>query len=125
MLPAPLLQPSRPAGHGADLSSREPPRIASPCPPSRVTSCFWLPPLLMFPVIALATMCCFPCWAESQARRTQKPEERDKLEDRVRNQVAGAPGGLSRLSLRLLVSAQVAISRFVGSSPALDFSLTV
>ena len=37
----------------------------------------------------------------------------------------GAPGWLSRLGVRLLVSAQVTISWFVGSSPASGSSLTV
>ena len=37
----------------------------------------------------------------------------------------GVPGGLSQLSVRLLVSAQVAISQFVGLSPASGSMLTV
>ena len=35
------------------------------------------------------------------------------------------PGRLSRLSVRLLISAQVSISQFVGSSPASGSALTV
>ena len=37
----------------------------------------------------------------------------------------GVPGWLSQLSIRLLISAQVMISRFVGSSPTLGSALTV
>ena len=36
----------------------------------------------------------------------------------------GAPGWLSRLSIQLLVWAQVMISRFVSSSPTLSSALT-
>ena len=36
----------------------------------------------------------------------------------------GAPGGLSQLSLRLLASAQVMISQFLGSSPVSGPALT-
>ena len=41
------------------------------------------------------------------------------------NAVRGAPGGLRWLSVRLLPSAQVMFSRFVGSSPEWDSALTV
>ena len=38
---------------------------------------------------------------------------------------SGAPGGLGQLSVPVLVSAQVTISRFVGSRPASGSVLTV
>ena len=38
--------------------------------------------------------------------------------------ILGVPGGLGRWSIRLLVSAQVTISRFVSSSPASGSGLT-
>ena len=37
----------------------------------------------------------------------------------------GAPGGLSQLSIQLLILAQVMISRFMNSSPVLGSVLTV
>ena len=39
--------------------------------------------------------------------------------------ILGEPGWLSRLSVQLLISAQVTISRFVGSSPVSGSALTV
>ena len=46
------------------------------------------------------------------------PEFSGALEMVVKNGDSGAPGGLSPLSVRLSVLAQVMISEFVGSSPS-------
>ena len=43
----------------------------------------------------------------------------------LKNKLLGEPGWLSGLSIQLLVSAQVTISWFIGSSPGLASALTV
>ena len=48
-----------------------------------------------------------------------------RIQKPVLNSFLGAPGGLGRVSVRLLISAQVTISRFVGSSPVLGSARTV
>ena len=48
-----------------------------------------------------------------------------KAEYRSQSTIRGAPGWLSGLSIRLLISAQVGISWFVSSSPTLGSVLTV
>ena len=57
-----------------------------------------------------------PCSTNRGLRIQGVPGSPDQMSTRITE--TGVPGWLGRLGVRLLISAQVVISRFVGSSPA-------
>ena len=89
---------------------------------------YWKAPKVQNPTLYQHRACSSSCTLQSKIRNFVWKSRgccRDSEENEVREKTSGVPGWLSRLSVWLLIPAQVMISGFVSSSPASNSALTV